>query len=967
MPFDRSSSFKLMLAIAAALSAAQAHAANDERLWNCNLNAAGEWDCEVNEELMNQPEASVERSADSARDARAETTTTPAPAPEPEQVAEDRDTRAPVAVTPAPMATPAPGTSRPAVRPVRQPTRTATATAATSRNTRTASSQWDCQAVDGSWQCASPDQRTTAEADSRGGTSGDAVETFAGAGYDLWECAAIDGQWRCRQNSNLNQPMIAGSTSSRPVSQSFDYLDWYTYGPGDAAYGGVCPGEYREPDLGLMEANSAAEQQTIFLEALRSTTVLGGVTQLEGGINMRQGGRLLSSDRAEYYPEQRQAYLAGNVSYREQGMLLLADSAEADLNQANASFNDAEFVLHQQHLRGESARLSRFGDERFVMDRGRITFCEPGNDAWAIRAAELEIHTDEGYGEARHMRFEVADVPVFYLPYFYFPIDDRRRSGFLYPSLGYSDTDGADIATPYYFNIAPNIDDTFTPRYVSKRGLVLENELRYLNRWSMNQLSTAYMPDDDLFGDSRWALGFTHTGNPQPRWYTRIDYRSISDDDYLDDLDTTNLEITNEDDLDQLGEVRYQADTWQFTGRVHQYQTIDGGTEPYERIPQLLFSGRESALGGDAQLRYLAEYAYFDRNNEDLTGRARTVGGRLHLRPSASYRWERPWAWFEPRLTWWHSQYDLSDQPDSWGSSPNLSVPIFSVDSGIRLERDYGDSLTQTLEPRIKLISVDSEDQQELPVFDSSRLSFSYYNLFHETGYSGNDRVAGTNQATLGLSSAFYNSAGIEQARAGIAQAHYFEDRDSTTGLRPGDEDGTEKRSNLALLASWNITPNLRVSHDSELDDEDFEMVRQNYRVMYQPDATRFLYLSYRDNSGFNTISDTEEVRQADFAFRWPLSPAWGAIGRVQQDLLHKENLETLLGVEYSTCCWKVRLTGRQWVDDTDAIVNNENFERDTGIFLQFVLRGLGNIGQSGGREFLEDITGKDEDAHENF
>lgn len=386
------------------------------------------------------------------------------------------------------------------------------------------------------------------------------------------------------------------------------------------------------------------------------------------------------------------------------------------------------------------SQLARYGEERFVMDDGRVTFCEPGNNDWAIRADELEIHTDEGYGEARHMTFEVADVPVLYLPYFYFPIDDRRRSGFLYPSLSYSESDGFDIATPYYFNLAPNYDDTFTPRYVQERGVVLENEFRYLNHWSMNTLSTAYMPDDDEYGDSRWALGIEHKGNPYNNWYTRIDYQRISDDDYLDDLDTTNLELDNDDDLDQIAEVRYQADTWQFTGRVHQYQTIDDGTEPYESVPQLLFTGKEALLDSQLNLSYQAEYVYFDRDNEDLSGSSKTVGSRLHLRPSLSYAWERPWGWVKPRVTYWYSQYDLNDEPDSWSSNESLDVPIFSLDSGLKLERDYGTSLTQTLEPRLKLISVDAEDQSEIPDFDSSRLSFSYYNLFNDTGYSGNDR-----------------------------------------------------------------------------------------------------------------------------------------------------------------------------------------------------------------------------------
>lgn len=937
MPFKRAHSFKLLLAVAAALSASQAAAQDDQRLWNCNFNAAGEWDCEVNESLMQEGGADTASAANSGT-----TRTEPAsPAPAASQTAQGPASQreaagvaqtAANAQTETPVAAPAPRAN------ASDTGRTASATSATAGS------------------------MAATEAATRGQTT---QQQAANGGYDQFDCTVDNGEWVCKQNPVARSTALAAAAGTAPASQNYAYLDWYRYNPGDAAYGGACPGEYREPELNLDEAKTLEEQQTIFLEALRSSTVLGGTTQLEGGINMRQGQRLLTSDEAEYDSEKQTASLDGNVTYREPGMLMVGDRARADLNAGHTSFHNAEYVMHQEHMRGSAETIERFGDARVSMTDGRITFCDPGNNDWAIEADDLEIHTEEGYGEARHATFEVGDIPVLYLPYFYFPIDDTRRSGFLYPSLSHSANDGFDIATPYYFNLAPNYDDTFTPRYVSERGLVLENEFRYMNTWSMNSLSTAYINDDDLYGDSRWALGIEHEGNPADNWFTSIDYRRISDDDYLDDLDTTNLEIANEDDLDQIALARYEGNGWTFTSQVHKYQTIDGGVEPYEQVPQFSLVGQE-VIAGTALLAYQAQYTYFDRDNDDprMTDEERVIGSRFHVRPSISYSWDRPWASVKPRLTYWYSQYDLSDQPDDWSNGPSLGIPIASLDSTIKLERNFSDSLTQTLEPRIKLIHAASEDQSQIPDFDSEALDFNYYSLFNETGYSGNDNVAGTSQATLGLSSAFYSNAGIERARVGIAQAYYFEDREEDTGLRPGDVDGTESHSNLALLASWNITPDLSFTHDSELDDNNLSMVQQNYRIKYQPDDSKLLYLSYRDNSGSTFSNPDDEIRQTDFAFRWPISAQWGMIGRWQEDLLREENIETLLGVEYTSCCWKIRVTGRQWVDDTD---NLEDIETDTGIFLEFVLRGLGSFGQSGGREFLKDITGKEEDARNAF
>ncbi|MBS99585.1 MAG: hypothetical protein CMI01_13030 [Oceanospirillaceae bacterium] len=910
MPFNRAHSLTL-LTLTTALGAAPAFAETDQRLWNCNLTPTDEWECDVNEALMEGSDELDQR---------------PSPG---SQVDTDKhvDTRA---------SQPEPSPSVPATTPA--------STEATAD--------------------ASAPEESVANAAPKTGQAPPQAQT----GSAQWDCNAEGERWACAsQPVAANRTPKPGDVDSTALAQTgaqpWAHLDWYLWSPGEAGYGGTCSGRYIEPELNLIEANTPTEQQTIFLDALRSTTILGGTTQLEGGINVRQGGRLLSSDSAEYDPESRQASLFGQVRYREQGMLMVADQADADLNAGNASFTNAQYVMHDRHMRGSAERIARHGDSRVTLDNGMITFCDPGSNAWSIAAQKLELHTQEGYGEAYHARLEVADIPILYLPYFYFPIDDTRRTGFLYPSLGYSSSDGLDIATPYYFNLAPNYDDTLTPRYIEERGLVLENEFRYMNRWSMNRLATAYIADDNDYGDERWALGVYHDGNPFRNWYSSIDYSRTSDRKYLDDLGTTNLEIPNADDLSQRGEIRYQRPSWQFIGRVHQYQTTDNGVEPYERVPQLLVQGEQIVAGQDTRAAYLAEYAYFDRDNTTLTGIDKIVGSRVHLRPSLRTKWERTWGYIKPRLTYWHSQYDLNNQPAGWANDPSVGVAVASLDTGLELERSYG-ALTQTLEPRLKLISAGEESQTELPNFDSARLDFDYSNLFHETGYSGNDSIAGTRQATLGLASGFYAEDGIEQGRIAMAQAHYFQDRDPNNGLRPGDRDGTETRSNIALLARWNLTPALRLAHDSEIDDNSPELLQQNYRLTYQPDDQRLLYFSYRDNSGSQFDDPWDEVRQTDVAFMWPLSPAWRMIGRWQEDLLRDENLETLLGLEYQSCCWKTRVTARHWVTDTDDV---NTMETDTGLFVQFVLRGLGSFGQDGGRKFLEEITGNNEDAHETF
>ncbi|GAA0788060.1 LPS assembly protein LptD [Marinobacterium sediminicola] len=977
MPFDTRAAFKLTLAVAAAISAQTLHAQeNPERLWSCNLTPSGEWDCEVNESLMQQQAQQNELSSqprqipssDGSQQQSEQTRTAsqdsvPTSKPADETVAVEPVSPAPAAAVittaaPAPIAWPEPAGS--------QPTQTATPATASAPS---AQNDWNCVASGDSWDCNQ--QPAPGRAPQVAGTAVLGREQqVAVAGKPEWNCDASGNSWDCKEVPGAAPAATSFASLSTRTPASAAALDWYAYAPGEAP--GACRGRYVEPDFVYLEDDRPLDQQPIYINALSSTTEIGGVTRLDGGIQLQRGGRLITSTHGELDQQAQYARLFGEVRYREKGLLLTSEQADANLLSGDTRFHNAQYVMHEEHMRGQAGLITRFGDSRIGLEEGSITYCEPGSNAWQIAANSIEINPETGRGVARHATLDVAGIPVLYTPYLSFPIDERRQSGFLYPSISYSESDGVDISVPYYFNLAENFDDTLTPRLISERGLLLENEFRYMNRWSHNVLSTAWLADDSQYDDSRWLLGLEHQGSPMERLYTRIDYTRVSDDDYFEDLGTS-LDIQRHDHLDQLLELRYLQPDWNLTLRTQGYQTIDG-TSPYERVPQLLLNGGRNRIGGLLDVSYSAEYTRFER---DLTGTYApvddadaTIGDRIHLRPRLGLAFERPWGYLRPSAMLWHTQYDLDNDRDAdLGGSQTVSANVLSIDSGLILERSLelaDGQYTQTLEPRLLLLHADADDQSETPAFDSSQLDFTYYNLFHETGWSGNDRVADTSQATLGLSSAIYSEQGREKLRVGIAQAYYFQDRQAPA-LRPGDVTGTESSSNLATLLNWNLTPSLRLTHNGEIDRDGFEVLEHNYKLSFLPDDKRLLYVNYRDNIDkySDAPTDPRAHQQLDIAFRWPLGDSWTGYGRWQQDLDNSENLETLLGVEYSSCCWKVRLTGRSWVVDPSNNINE--FETDNGIFLQFVLRGLGTFGQGQGREFLEELTGYDEDDNGAF
>ena len=824
-----------------------------------------------------------------------------------------------------------------------------------SSNAANASGAWDCEQTERGWSCgASADYKPEPVPLTRISATNDAIE--AQITKPLPKPVQKPKQEPKPKKEPKPDQIVATKPEPAPLPQpeakseptivrdpSDDRrdinLDWVRLAPLDAE-GLVCKGRYEEPNIWVGTLSPGNEESSTVINADESDADLDGLSILRGNVIIEESGRQIKSNLAEFESQSRQALLRGDVRYREPNLLMTADAMSADLNNKIAIANEARFVMHDQHMRGNAEAMTRFGDQRVEAEDTLITYCEPGNNDWGIRAAQMELYPQEGYGEAWNTRFEVAGVPVFYLPYFYWPLNDTRRTGLLYPSLSTSEQDGYDLALPYYFNIAPNIDDTLTTRIIEQRGMLFENEARYLNNFSMNTLNTSWLPDDDLQGSERWLIDFNHTGTPAPNWSSDVSFTRVSDDTYFDDLTPVTLAVPAADDLSQKAQLAYSGNNWNASALVNDYQSLDN-THPYARLPQLNFSTAQTL--GSTSLNLQAQYTNFDKPNSSNDGE------RFHARQSVSYNAETTWGYLRPNAGVWYSQYDLNNN-----LSEQHTNTFASLDSGLIFERQ-GEISTQTLEPRIKLIHVDGDDADGLPNFDSGRLGFSYGNLFDNLGYSGNDRVSHTDQATLGLESKVYSLTGRELISTGIAQAHYFGDHDA----RPGDSTGTSDQSDYAVYASWKPSEVLTLSHDSRIDRETAALLTENYRAYYRPDDERLLYANLRktqSSDGNNTFN------QIDLATRWPITTEWSGVARYTQDIKESENLETLAGIEYENCCWKVRFTGQRSIVD-----GSSDFERENKFYIQFILRGLGAFGQSEGRQFLEDLTGYNEDDRDNF
>ena len=765
-------------------------------------------------------------------------------------------------------------------------------------------------------------------------------------------------------------PIISAETKKEgDESSSWEYLDWYPRHllteEHKERLPRYCPGDYVVPEYEIELEN---DEPIITLSADQSTLRQNDATELSGDVRLIYGAKQIYSDVASWEPNRQMALFTGNVRFRDEGMLVASDSVDADIAEDHLLFLNAEYVFHDQHFRGGANRIERHADGTLDMYDAEFTYCPPGSDDWSLNAQKIKLDKEKGFGSTYHTTLRLGSVPIIYLPYYRFPIDDKRHTGFLNPTIEVGNSGISQAEVPLYLNLAPNYDATLTTRFFRDRGYLFSSEFRYLEEWSRGSVFYSYMDEDETLNDqSRWHLNVKQNGQLSTNWYHSLHYNEISDSDYFKDLDT-NLIVNRETHLDRMAQVQYLGRDWQFFTRVQAHQTIaDDVAKPYERLPQIVLNKISPTRPNSLKTNLRSELVSFSRNNTDLTGREKVLGDRFSLDAGLSYPLQWPWAYIKPEVTIKHRQYWLKDNDDviddttgeiAFEDEINHTLPVVSLDTGMFFERDFklGRDYIQTLEPRLFYLYTPFEDQSDTPVFDTSSLTLNYDQLFWDDRFTGGDRIGDANQLSIGVTTRFIRDDGAERLTASAGQARYFSAQRVTLGETNNDPDADSASvwfSNLTMHLSdtWQITA------DVQWDPSKTQQEQRNFALRFNDKGKRLFNISYRTlEQSVLTNSTTLEreltSEQLDLSFVWPINERWTILGRQFIDLLAEDGeddvQESLAGLEYDSCCWSTQVLYREWLD-----VDNE---RDYGTFIQFKLKGFGGLGNNSDTLLSESI-----------
>jgi LPS-assembly protein len=745
---------------------------------------------------------------------------------------------------------------------------------------------------------------------------------------------------------------------------------------------GYCAGAYVKPRF-APAAKGPLNEQPVHGEAQSAEYWVDGKVTLTGNVKLQQGNRTVTTHQASLDTETLEAVLTGGVLFEEPFVAIQGEGAELNLDTKAADLDDVQFFLFQPELRGDAQQLLRDELGTLALKDAEFTRCEPGNNGWRINSSRMTVEEGAIFATARNATVRMKGVPIFYTPYIRFPVSDDRQSGFLFPSIEYSGSEGLDLTLPYYFNLAPNYDATLSPRYIGKRGINLEGEFRHLSSWQTTTLNAAILPDDDLFDGTfdkddfadaveqglvagefkpadRWLYGMRHQGR-LGHFSSRVNYTAVSDRDYFRDLGS-DLGVSSRIDLERVGELQYARGGFFARVWAQRFQRLDEvTTDPYQRLPELElgYSGR---LVGPLEYSLGAEWVSFTRNNDDLRGLNAVVGDRLHLEPRLRLPFSWTWGFLTFAGGYRYTQYDLQDAPPRIDDKPDRSIGLGSVEGGLFFDREvnlFGAEMVQTLEPRVYYLYQEFADQRDLPRFDVSEFTIQYDQLFRDNRFTGLDRIGDANQLTVGVTSRLMDSSsGRELLRASIGQIKYFSDRRVTLS-GPPDDDDRRGVSAMAGELSWSVTRSWRVRGTLVWDTGDGQVDEAAGSVQYRSDNRHIFNVGYRKRKSI-------DVDQTDLSVYWPVGRRFGVLGRWNYDLVSDRTIEALAGIEYNDCCWQLRLVARHFLDSPTSR-SFEDIDADKGIFLQIVFKGLAGVGGTLESVMQRGIKGYQSEANHGY
>lgn len=827
----------------------------------------------------------------------------------------------------------------------------------------------------------------------------------------------------------------AATAQRLPADSIASQLGWVTSNENK------CGGYYLEPAFDYPD--DSKRNSSIQVTGSQALFSQHGTTVLEGEVSVMRFGQQITANKAFIYRDANTGKLSsmdllGNVHLREPNTLIVAKQGRYEFQSRNKALQDIFYrttLAPGKNLAGPKISAANIQQNRQVegltawgnadefaqrepkiyeLSNSSFSTCPPTHPSWRVRASHIVLNKNTGRGYATHARIYVKDIPIFYIPYFSFSLDHQRKSGFLWPTIGIKPVNmttyngyGPFVVAPFYWNMAPNIDMTITPAWLSKRGVRLTDKFRYLSTLGSGELLLGVLPNDALYqsfkgfatarygnsvddvtqaelvrlqnsSDTRKSFSWRDDSLFNQHWSSHIDFNYAGDDYYVRNFGG-DLNETTQNQLLQEGDLYYKGQNWNFIGRLQAYQTqhpIDENVvqNQYRRFPQLVLTGHypNQALGMEYFLE--TEVTHFDIRNTPGTPANQPVGNRFHLQPGVSLPLYWPYFFINPRVQLSMTGYNLNQILDTNApASAKRTIPIFDMAMGMAFNREmtlFHHTYQQTLEPQIYYDYIPYRNQASIPIFDTTVNTLTYDQIFNYNRFSSIDRIGDANQLGLGLSSRFLDAnTGFEKIRLGIGEIVYFTNRKVTFCNTQSCTDNPFNPANhwrlspVSGLVNYSVNPAWNMDINALANPISKQLSNASVGLHYQTDERHILNLNYGyvfDSdplSGGISNNSANNLKLTDISAVWPASENVSLVGRWVQNW-NQQHLQNLIyGLQYDTCCWAMRIVANRAFSNLNAAENN-SAQYTNEYYIQFSLKGLGEIGSRNPAGLLNSISG---------
>lgn len=687
---------------------------------------------------------------------------------------------------------------------------------------------------------------------------------------------------------------------------------------------------------------NSVEPRPTFIAADRISGKNDVETVAQGSVELRRVGRTLTTEHLTYWQDEDQIEAVGNVRFIQEDDFIIGPRMRLKLKDNVGFFEEPQYTIMRAASgktggmpgqltsgSGQARRIDFEGEDHYRLSDATYSTCRPGNPDWYVRSDSLSLDYSREVGVAHDATLTFQGVPILYAPWFSFSLNNQRKSGLLTPTFGTTSKGGIEMTFPYYWNIAPDMDATISPRVISKRGVQWGSEFRYLDQNYNGMVRGEYLPDDRIAHLSRSNISVSHAQNFGRGFTGSLNLNGVSDDSYFSDLSSRLTNIAQNNLLRQ-GVLSYGGSWWSASLMAQRFQTLQDPAlppvgVPYHRLPQLILNAYRADFPLGSAFTFSGEYVNFSHPTQALAK-------RTSLYPLLSLPLLTAAFYITPKIGLHSTHYSLERQATGTPAQLTRNVPTFSIDSGVFFERNtdwFGQNLTQTLEPRLYYLYVPTRDQSLIPVFDTGLADFNFAQIFSDNRYVGSDRIGDANQATVALTSRLIDPAsGSELLRAVIGQRYYFKLQDVTL---PGETARTTKTADFLAALSGKVLPRISLDSGWQYNPRDKRTERLTLGARYQPEVAKVI------NAGYRYSRDL--LGQLDASVQWPLWGGWSGVGRYNYSLKENRIIETIGGLEYNAGCWASRFVVQR--------IATAAGQSSSAFFVQLELNGFSNIGSN--------------------